>query len=215
MLLDLFFYLCLMEKYLIFFIIFIILYYLHNCWIENLIKKETFADTPASGMDDSTAIQALGAIAKDLMSGGGLKVQGNSSFAGTLAAKSGIELTNKWGMYDTGDDWIRINKIDKKGTNDYYGGIAMSKGSIITPDFTVAGRNILAELDDLKAKIAALDGSVVKYDQQFKMSVTSDRIGAAGGGTMIGACGGACGGGATMTATTDPNRQLGLKINRW
>ena len=110
---------------------------------------------------------------------------------------------------------FQINFESKKGTNDYFGGIAMSKGWIGSSDFTVANRNILAELDDLKAKIAALDRSVVKYDQQFKMSVTADKIGAAGGGTMIGACGGACGGGATMTATTDPNRQLGLKINRW
>ena len=75
-----------MEKYLIIFIILIVLYYLHRCWVENLIKseirKENFADSPASGMDDSAAIQALGSIAKDLMSGGGLKVQGDSSFAG-------------------------------------------------------------------------------------------------------------------------------------
>ena len=88
-----------MEKYLLLFIIFIILFYFHKCWIENLIKseikKETFSNSAGSGMDDSTAIQALGSIAKDLMSGGGLKIQGDSSFASVANFAKDVKVTGQ------------------------------------------------------------------------------------------------------------------------
>jgi hypothetical protein len=49
----------------------------------------------------------------------------NSRWDGdTLIAPGGIHLANKWGLYDTGDDWIRINNIKDRGTNAYRGGIA-------------------------------------------------------------------------------------------
>ena len=173
-----------MEKYLIIFIILIVLYYLHKCWVENLIdakvRKENFSNSSGGGADDSTAIQALGAIAKDLMSGGGLKVPGDTSFAGvanfakdikvagtssvTGITKStgGIEISNKWGIYDSGDDWIRLNKIGGKGTQDYYGGFAA--GKLWTNDSTINGRNIFAELDDLKA-------NSVRKDKQYYIDI--------------------------------------------
>ena len=44
----------------------------------------------------------------------------------TLIAAGGIHLANKWGLYDTGDDWIRINNIKARGTNDYRGGVAVA-----------------------------------------------------------------------------------------
>jgi len=49
----------------------------------------------------------------------------NSRWDGdTLIAPGGIHLANKWGLYDTGDDWIRINNIKDRGQNGYRGGIA-------------------------------------------------------------------------------------------
>jgi hypothetical protein len=44
----------------------------------------------------------------------------------TLIAAGGIHLANKWGLYDTGDDWIRVNNIKARGTNDYRGGVAVA-----------------------------------------------------------------------------------------
>ena len=72
-----------MEKYLVIIIAIIILYYLHNCWVENKIEKfmklrEGFTDAiTTNGVDDSNAINILAKVAKDLQEGGGLKVLGN------------------------------------------------------------------------------------------------------------------------------------------
>ena len=52
------------------------------------------------------------------------------------------------------DDWIRLFGVDNKG---YSGGIAMNKCAIQTADFSVSGRNILAELNALNAKTANLN----------------------------------------------------------
>jgi hypothetical protein len=74
-----------MEKYLVIIIGIIILYYLHNCWVESKIEKflsmnkikEGFGDAvTVDAIDDNNAINILAKVAKDLQEGGGLKVKG-------------------------------------------------------------------------------------------------------------------------------------------
>jgi len=136
-----------MEKYLILFVILIVLYYLHTCWVDSLvdakIRKENFADSSSSGMDDSTAIQALGSIAKDLMSGGGLKVQGDSSFAGVANFAKDIKVTDR--------------------------NILAELNAINTRLKELAGRNIVGELDVLNANVADLKAKTMRIDRSYYM----------------------------------------------
>ena len=101
--------------------------------------------------------------------------------------------------FRTGDAHVWRNRDDQDRMVLDHGANLRVDGSL-----TVAGRNILAELDQC-----------VKFNTQFRMSIPDDRGGVAGGGKLIGACGWACGGNASITGTNDSNRQLGLMINRW
>ena len=88
---------------------------------------------------------------------------------GTLKLPS-LEIANKWGLYDTGDNWIRLNNIGNKTTNmtgdtgiamqklsvnneAYLNGATTVKGTLLVDGNAtlglVNGRNILAELNAL------------------------------------------------------------------
>ena len=66
----------------------------------------------------------------------------------TLIAAGGIHLANKWGLYDTGDDWIRVNNIKARGTNDYRGGVAVanlwSRDTQYLPQYVRFNQNVSA-----------------------------------------------------------------------
>ena len=117
------------------------------CWVDSLvddkIKKESFSNSAGSGMDDSTAIQALGSIAKDLMSGGGLKVQGDSSFAGFANFAKDIKVTDR--------------------------NILSELNAINTRLKELAGRNIVGELDVLNANVADLKAKTMRIDRSYYM----------------------------------------------
>ena len=63
------------------------------------------------------------------------------------------------------DDWLRLLGVDNKN---YYGGLAA--GKLFTADGTINGRNIFAEIDDLK-------NNVVRKDQRFLINVDTRRNG--------------------------------------
>jgi len=141
-----------MEKFLIIIIIVLILYYLFKCWN---MKVEHFADTPKeqsiSGSDDTNSINTLAKIATQLMNGG-LTIPGDITVTKNITTDS-IKIKNKWMIGGTGgasgnDDWMRITDIDNK---DYKGGLAA--GRLYTADNTINGRNLFAEIDDLKNKL--------------------------------------------------------------
>jgi hypothetical protein len=140
---------------------------------------------------------------------GGLTVQGvfnpaHSVWHTSTDGKHRIHYSNNsHSYYKTGDAHVWRNRDDQDR-------MVLDHGANLRVDggLTVQGRNIIAELNDLRA-------NCVRYDTQFKMSIPDDRGGAAGGGRLVGACGWACGGNASITGTNDANRQLGLMINRW
>jgi hypothetical protein len=95
----------------------------------------------------------------DIYDNGNVTVAGNLNVQGTTTVPI-LNLGNKFRLSGTGDahgndDWIRLFGVDNKG---YYGGIAMNKCHIQTSDFLVAGRNILAEIDAIKARLGNLSG---------------------------------------------------------
>ena len=108
---------------------------------------------------------------------------------------------NSHTYYKTGDAHVWRNRDDQDR-------MVLDHGANLRVDggLTVGGRNILAELDQC-----------VKFNQQFKMSISDNRGGASGAASanMIGACNPECGGGARIVSTNEPGRQLGLQINRW
>jgi len=113
-----------MQKYLVIIIILVILYYLHNCWVESKIEKfinsnkirEDFGDAvTVDAIDDNNAINVLAKIAKDLQEGGGLKVKGNLlvdktirvTGAKTTPAGSGDMMTHL--NHEDGNNYLRGN----------------------------------------------------------------------------------------------------------
>ena len=118
--------------------------------------------------------------------GGGLNVQGGLTTGGATTVPV-LNLGNKFRLSGTGDahgndDWIRLFGVDNKG---YHGGIAMNKCHIQSADLHVAGRNILAEIDALKA-------SVVRYDDQMQIQRTNDGLYSQVDGRAGGNQGGRC-----------------------
>jgi hypothetical protein len=125
----------------------------------------------------------------------------------SLNVQGAIKFKNKWMIGGSGggsgdDEWVRMTGLDNKT---YYGGFAA--GKLFTADNTINGRNIFAELDDLKA-------NAVRKNKDFTIALRDQGNGAVGGGTTLGACGPACGGGANLTGTTDGNRTLILQIRQ-
>ena len=118
---------------------------------QNDIISENFESTP-SVADDWNAVNQLAQISRQLMNGT-LTVPGGLSVTGALKANGGLEIANKWGLYDTNDNWLRLNDIGNntttmRGTT----GIAMQRLSVNT-DATVGGRNVGTLLDSLQAQI--------------------------------------------------------------
>ena len=81
----------LMEKYIVFIILVVLAYYLHNCWVENKINnilktKEGFVDTiNTSDPDLVKSITTLGQVCKDLQGQNGLTVPGKITCGGINA----------------------------------------------------------------------------------------------------------------------------------
>ena len=94
-----------MEKYLVFIILVVLVYYLFNCWVENKVNnilktKEGFAGTTGSTNDADVAssINTLAQIAKDLQAGGltvpgALNIKAGINTDGDINAKSAINAT--------------------------------------------------------------------------------------------------------------------------
>ena len=143
----------------------IVLYQIYqlNCTVyKDKVEGFEGATQSLGGVDDANAINTLAQIARKLMDEG-LTVPGSMTVTGVSKAKGGLEIANKWGLYDTGDAWIRLNNIGNK-TTDMNGesGIAMQKLSVNTIGYvnnivvnsikTGQGRDILAELDKLNSR---------------------------------------------------------------
>ena len=110
--------------------------------VDDANAINTLAQIARKLMDGNTTVPGNLNIKGDLVASGGLTSAGitvagrnvlaeldklNARWDGdTLIAAGGIHLANKWGLYDTGDDWIRINNIKARGTNDYRGGVAVA-----------------------------------------------------------------------------------------
>ena len=90
---------------------------------------------------------------------GDTELRGNLNNIGDLNvgknAKMGkLQLGDKWTLSGVGDvhgndDWLRV--FNKDGTN-YHGGVAMNKLWVGSADATIAGRNVLGEIDELKKR---------------------------------------------------------------
>ena len=110
--------------------------------VDDANSINTLAQIARKLMDGGATVPGNLNIKGDIVSSGGLTSAGitvagrnvlaeldklNARWDGdTLIAAGGIHLANKWGLYDTGDDWIRINNIKARGTNDYRGGVAVA-----------------------------------------------------------------------------------------
>ena len=139
----------------------------------------------------SAAITATG----DIVSNGLIKF----GSAGATGFQWGNEGGNGWSCLRSlngGDNSFCMHNTHGNGTRLHPGGT-----------ITVKGRDILAEIDDLKA-------TAVRKNKDFTIGLRDQGNGAVGGGTTLGACGSACGGGANLTGTTDPNRTLILQIRQ-
>ena len=80
--------------------------------------------------------------------------------SGDITTSGAIKIKNKWMLGGSGgtsgdDDWVRMTGLDNKA---YYGGFAA--GKLWTADNTINGRNIFAELDDIKANMVRYGGIV-------------------------------------------------------
>jgi hypothetical protein len=136
---------------------------------------EHFADAQnqsISGSDDKDSINTLAKIAKQLMDGG-LTVPGDITVTKNITTDS-IKIKNKWMIGGTGgasgnDEWIRITDIDNK---EYSGGLAA--GKLWTNDNTINGRNIFAEIDDLKANIQKINNTAIFNNQKISAKPLND-----------------------------------------
>ncbi len=105
---------------------------------------------------------------------GGFRVAGNTNIAGDMKSNR-VLLGDKWILSGVGDgqandDWLRL--VNKNG-KDYFGGIAMNKLWVGTPDATIAGRNVLGEIDALKSRPASgFDGAM--NDKQLRLRGAAD-----------------------------------------
>ena len=95
----------------------------------------------------------------DVYDNGNVNVAGNMK-ANTITSDGAIKIKNKWMIGGSGggsgdDEWVRMTGLDNKG---YYGGFAA--GKLYTADNTINGRNIFAELDDIKANMVRYGGIV-------------------------------------------------------
>jgi hypothetical protein len=96
----------------------------YKIFLMDTTISENFDATPTL-VDDWNAINQLAQISRQLMTGT-LTVPGVLSVTNILKATGGLEVANKWGLYDTSDNWLRLNDIGNntstmKGTT----GIAM------------------------------------------------------------------------------------------
>jgi hypothetical protein len=153
-----------------------------------------FADAyNAAGWDEKVNIQPDGT----------LNAKGNISVGADLTFPNQTTIKGAGRLHMTGEELLYI--LNKKGVmiGKEWGGTGDLQ---VQGNLLVQGRNILAELNEC-----------IRYNQQFKMSISDNRGGASGGAAanMIGACNPECGGGARIVSTSEPGRQLGLQINRW
>jgi len=148
-----------MEKYLVILIITIICYYVFRYCVqlevEKIIKtKEGFADTSDSDLIKS--ITTLGQIATDLQKDG-LKVPGNLNVTGAIntdgviTAKGAINASS----LSTGS-----GPISTKGV---ITGATITGGTIISGNLVASERNILGELNSLKAGLNAVSSDLANY----------------------------------------------------
>ena len=106
-----------------------------------------FADAfNAAGWDEKVTIQPDGTlIAKSNMNVGGTTTTPVLNLGGKFRLSGA-------GDAHGNDDWLRLFGVDNKN---YYGGLAA--GRLYTADNTINGRNIFAELDDLRANAVRID----------------------------------------------------------
>ena len=155
----------------------------------------TSAGITTGGITSDAITSKAGITANDIVSNGLIKFGG----AGATGFQWGNEGGNGWSCLRSlngGDNSFCMHNTHGNGTRLHPGG-----------DVTIKNRNILAELDDLKA-------TAVRKNKDFTIALRDQGNGAVGGGTTLGACGSACGGGANLTGTTDGNRTLILQIRQ-
>ena len=224
-----------MDSFKIIVIIFMIIIIIKVFILDNN-NKETFYNSEQSigGVDDANAINTLAQLAKKLIDGGAT-VPGNMTIKGELEATGSLKSAGvttaaitatgdivsnglikfggaggtgfQWGN-EGGNGWSCLRSLNG-GDNSFCMHNTHGNGTRLHPggDVTIKNRNILAELDDLKA-------TAVRKNKDFTIALRDQGNGAVGGGTTLGACGSACGGGANLTGTTDGNRTLILQIRQ-
>ena len=167
-----------LQKVLNIILIIIVIYFIYRDFL-NEPKTENFENITLGSADDQNAINKLAQIASQLMAGG-LTVPGDMTINNTLKAGNTtlgtlnvgalkatdttlgtlnagnttipvLYLGSKFRLSGVGDaqandEWLRIFKTD--GSTNYAGGLAV--GKLWTADNTINGRNLFAEIDEIK-----------------------------------------------------------------
>lgn len=152
-----------MEKYIVILILAVLVYYIHNCWVESKIEKffnsnkirEGFGDVAQSvgGVDDQNAINTLAQVAKKLQEGG-LSLPGKLSFVNQSSNSIGLQIDE--------DNYFRIkNKaggqmiaIDSNGKT-FFGPAGKDDGPVTCGQLSVkngsefiGGRHFFTDLEN-------------------------------------------------------------------
>ena len=72
----------------------------------------------------NTKIDAVAAKANNSSSG---NINGNLRVQGQIDVNGPVNISGKWRLGDTGDDWLRVNGINNGSQNGFYGGVAAGK----------------------------------------------------------------------------------------
>lgn len=78
-----------------------------------------------------------------------------------------VQISNKWRLGDTGDDWLRLNKINDSSSKGYYGGLAAGRlwsaeGALAGSDIRMKNNISLINKDD-SSKLLLLDPKKYKF----------------------------------------------------
>jgi hypothetical protein len=183
------------------------------------LKAGSAGNANKGGTDTNKSIEDLGKLAAQLLNSGNLTVPG-AIVADYLSLGGNINFGTKGkksSYMKGGDDYLRfgiagndvftVSAVDCYLPHIHTSGLNAS-GKLTASSAIINGRDILAELDALKA-------NTIKVNDQIKLNITGDPIGAAAGRMYVGARDPAAGDGVYIVATNERGRQLGLTVNRF
>ena len=164
-----------MEKYLVIFLVILLMYTVYQCWNLRTVTTEGFAEVPTN-VDTNNSIKTLAQLAADLQSGGGLKVPGDLNVLGgsLVASSSGDQKSSKLSINADGIGYtfyVNPSKYTGGGGLDAnhlqifsYGGSAgispimhMWPGGVNVPGkFFAGGKDIVGEIMGLRNDLTNL-----------------------------------------------------------